>query len=525
VGPAGRCPLRQLALPEDGTGSPSAGPGPAGRVVGMRSSPPATRRFAGRPALAGSLLAALLAVGGAAPATAWAPAVPARPATAAPVRAATAHQAADGLRAKAEQALTRWDAHEATIEVAAEQVNAVAGQVGGLQARIAALDERRRAAGNELVGADRGSAQDPVAGLRGMAARFFNSFATGLSGALGGDADRRDYGPVLYELPQSIRERQRQTFQLEAQTRTLYALRQRLKDDQRTTPADVVTLARQLRKRREAERQADYRQWADGVRDQYGALRSGPLQPAQAAMAALTFALAQRNRPYLWGATGPSSYDCSGLTSTAYRQAGVAIPRVSRDQAGFGEPVAFNNLAAGDLVFFGNPVHHVGMYFRDGMMVHAPRTGDVVRVASIWRSGYAGARRPVAAIGGTGTGGPLVPPLPPPAEVVTPERRAPGMGTGPGAGGPGTSGTTGTTATTGTTTSTFPPTTGSGSTVVTDTTSETTTTEPPVSQPPSSEPPATEPAGSPQTSGGASEQPGGTPDPTTQPSASARAPP
>jgi len=98
--------------------------------------------------------------------------------------------------------------------------------------------------------------------------------------------------------------------------------------------------------------------------------------------------------PYRWGATGPNSFDCSGFTQFVYRQVGVNLPRVSRDQIGAGQRVSRNDLAPGDLVFFGSPIHHVGIYVGGGMYIHAPRTGDVVRISSMSRGGYAGACRP-----------------------------------------------------------------------------------------------------------------------------------
>ena len=122
-----------------------------------------------------------------------------------------------------------------------------------------------------------------------------------------------------------------------------------------------------------------------------------------AARKAVAVALAQLGSPYVWGAEGPATFDCSGLTSFAYAAAGVTIPRVSRAQfaayAGL-RPVDPLHLVAGDLVFFadnpGNPgtIHHVGMYIGKGLMVEAPHTGAVVRTSSIWRSSYAGAVRP-----------------------------------------------------------------------------------------------------------------------------------
>lgn len=97
--------------------------------------------------------------------------------------------------------------------------------------------------------------------------------------------------------------------------------------------------------------------------------------------------------PYRWGATGPNSFDCSGFTSFVYRQCGVSLPRVSRAQIGAGERVSRSDLEPGDLVFFGSPIHHVGIYVGGGNMIHAPRTGDVVKIAPL-HSNYVGACRP-----------------------------------------------------------------------------------------------------------------------------------
>ncbi|PKQ15461.1 MAG: hypothetical protein CVT67_09460 [Actinobacteria bacterium HGW-Actinobacteria-7] len=99
--------------------------------------------------------------------------------------------------------------------------------------------------------------------------------------------------------------------------------------------------------------------------------------------------------PYQWGGTSPSGFDCSGFTSYVYRHAaGVTIPRTSSAQSRYGQPVSRSDLQPGDLVFFGSPVHHVGIYVGGGMMIHAPHTGAVVSYGSIGRGDYAGARRP-----------------------------------------------------------------------------------------------------------------------------------
>ena len=98
--------------------------------------------------------------------------------------------------------------------------------------------------------------------------------------------------------------------------------------------------------------------------------------------------------PYRWGASGPNAFDCSGFTMFVYKQVGVSLPHSSRAQIGYGERVSRANLQPGDLVFFGSPIHHVGIYAGGGQYIHAPRTGDVVKYSSIGRGDYAGATRP-----------------------------------------------------------------------------------------------------------------------------------
>ncbi|GAA2078642.1 C40 family peptidase [Streptomyces albiaxialis] len=88
--------------------------------------------------------------------------------------------------------------------------------------------------------------------------------------------------------------------------------------------------------------------------------------------------------PYVWGATGPSSFDCSGLTSWAYKQAGVSLPRTSQAQANAGTRISSQSqLKVGDLVFFYNDLHHVGFYAGNGQILHAPKPGANVRFESI----------------------------------------------------------------------------------------------------------------------------------------------
>ncbi|MCX4972008.1 NlpC/P60 family protein [Streptomyces sp. NBC_00620] len=108
---------------------------------------------------------------------------------------------------------------------------------------------------------------------------------------------------------------------------------------------------------------------------------------ATKAAKALAFARAQVGKPYVWGATGPGSYDCSGLTQAAWKAAGVTLPRVTYDQVNAGTTVALSDAQPGDLVFFYDDVSHVGLYIGNGMMIHAPKPGAYVREESIYYDG------------------------------------------------------------------------------------------------------------------------------------------
>lgn len=109
---------------------------------------------------------------------------------------------------------------------------------------------------------------------------------------------------------------------------------------------------------------------------------------------ALAFAREQIGKPYVWGATGPSSYDCSGLTQAAWKAAGVDLPRTTWDQVEVGTRVATADLLPGDLVFFYDDISHVGLYIGGGKMIHAPKPGANVREESIYYMPIYGSVRP-----------------------------------------------------------------------------------------------------------------------------------
>ncbi|WP_371677070.1 NlpC/P60 family protein [Streptomyces sp. NBC_01276] len=127
-----------------------------------------------------------------------------------------------------------------------------------------------------------------------------------------------------------------------------------------------------------------------------GARTPAPAAPSDGSRAAraVAFAYAAIGKPYVWGATGPGSYDCSGLTQAAWKSAGVSLPRTTYTQINAGQRVTRDGLAPGDLVFFYSGVTHVGMYVGNGQMIHAPRPGSTVRLAPVDSMPWAGASRP-----------------------------------------------------------------------------------------------------------------------------------
>ncbi|WP_242613900.1 NlpC/P60 family protein [Actinomadura roseirufa] len=108
---------------------------------------------------------------------------------------------------------------------------------------------------------------------------------------------------------------------------------------------------------------------------------------------ALRYAMTKIGRPYVWGAAGPTTFDCSGLTMWAYKQVGINLPHYTGSQWNAGTRVSESELQPGDLVFFHSDLHHMGMYVGDGKMLHAPHTGDVVKIAPMAGRPFAGGVR------------------------------------------------------------------------------------------------------------------------------------
>ena len=326
------------------------------------------------------------------------------------------------LRAEATRLRTTLDDQHRRLEVLAEGLEEAYARGVELLADASKLDRRRRAAERELAVAQ--AELDERARSSYMAGPGW--FVAGLVGAddpadalarlplqkavLEADLALVDrvagikakLDATRSRLSARLVDQARGAEQLDAKRAQAQRLAADIERELRTMDRRVAALIDQQQRREEASQQAAYA-------DNLAAARRSGTAPARdgrasaAARKAVAVALAQLGSPYVWGAEGPATFDCSGLTSFAYAAAGITIPRVSRAQfaayAGL-RPIDPLHLVAGDLVFFadnpGNPstIHHVGIYIGKGLMVEAPHTGAVVRTSSIWRPSYAGAVRP-----------------------------------------------------------------------------------------------------------------------------------
>jgi cell wall-associated NlpC family hydrolase len=179
-------------------------------------------------------------------------------------------------------------------------------------------------------------------------------------------------------------------------------LAQLVRAEQRRREREAAAAARaEFEERAARERAAREASATDGGGSGEGTTTAAPSTPAPnvpapsgGAQAAIDTAKAQLGKPYVYAAAGPDTFDCSGLTMYAWAAAGVSLPHSSRMQFAALPHVPMEAMAPGDLVFYGNPIHHVGMYLGDGVYIHAPQTGDVVKISSVYRDDFAGAARP-----------------------------------------------------------------------------------------------------------------------------------
>ncbi|HUR75769.1 MAG TPA: C40 family peptidase [Sporichthya sp.] len=159
--------------------------------------------------------------------------------------------------------------------------------------------------------------------------------------------------------------------------------------------ADVeknLRAAREVLNRLEAK-DRDQLDRASRDNDPRALLKNLPLANPRASTA-IQYALAQLGDRYVWGASGPDGFDCSGLTMAAWGKAGVSLPHSSAQQYASGDKIPRSALQPGDLVYFYSPISHVGIYLGNGRMVHAPNPSRRVEISSISEMPYSGATRP-----------------------------------------------------------------------------------------------------------------------------------
>jgi len=324
------------------------------------------------------------APGGAAPA----PAAPPAPSTA-PTNAADAQKQLDQVQRDAEALTEQWHASSDEVQARKQEVEKLQAAVGPAQALAAAArsDEEsyRKQVDVVTMATFESGNLDQLDAL--LAARSPQDFLDQMSAL---ETISSEYRTVLTTLISKVGEADRaQTDAAAAVARAQAAVaeaaaaEQQLGARKRDADARIATAERLLRALSPAER-----------RDRNGPTVSAPpISGAGIGVAALRAAASQLGKPYRWGAEGPGSYDCSGLTSWAFAHAGVTLPRSSSQQALVGTPVSWSEMQPGDLVFYYRPVSHVGIYAGDGKFINAPQSGDVVRYQNVSRAAFSGARR------------------------------------------------------------------------------------------------------------------------------------
>ncbi|MBT2410234.1 C40 family peptidase [Streptomyces sp. ISL-12] len=288
------------------------------------------------------------------------------PATAAPHDDTRAE--VDRLHTEAEQATEAYNEAAERTDTLREQVSAVQDRIARQQGRINTM----RDALGSLAGAQyRSGGLDPsVALLLSADPDDYLDKAAALDRIGAHQAgELRRLQHALRHLAQDRAEAGRTLERLNKSLRTVAA-------HKKTVERKLAEARRLLNSLSESEREAD-RASRSGRADLPDL--SGTAAASGRAAAALAAAQSALGKPYVWGANGPSGFDCSGLTQWSYAQAGVALPRTSQAQAGAGQRVPLDQARPGDLVAYRDDASHIGMYAGNGQVIHAPYPGAPVR--------------------------------------------------------------------------------------------------------------------------------------------------
>jgi len=218
---------------------------------------------------------------------------------------------------------------------------------------------------------------------------------------------RKQLKDARVEQAQVVAQRASQKQAIESQLAERKRMLAGIQDEIKQLQAEEAVRQAQLRREAEARLLAQQRQQASArtqalelstndfspESDTSSTDASIPAAPPSQYGGVVGIAMQYLGTPYVWAGSSPGGFDCSGLVAYVYAQVGVSLPHNAAAQYGYGTPVAYSDLQPGDLVFFSG-LGHVGIYIGGGQFIHAPHTGDVVKISSLSEhGGYVGARR------------------------------------------------------------------------------------------------------------------------------------
>ena len=326
-------------------------------------------------------------------------------------RAAVIAENVDKLQVQAEIAIEHYDAIEARLGAAVTQQSlaqrqaeadaaTVAVATEQVQARVRALYE---SGGRATLLATVLSGSDPVDAMSRMhmvgSLLSFDNAEVDTSTTVADAALARQ--TKLEELARQVTGLERAAGRAAARVENLLA------QQQRALQAANSQVRRLVAQQQAALAAASAQDFQTALAAAGGHMSADMTPPNPIAAGAIAAAKTRLGDPYVWGATGPSTFDCSGLTQWSYAHVGIQLPRVAADQYNAGPHVSLADLEPGDLLFWANDlsnpasIHHVAMYIGGGMMIAAPHTGDVVKVQPVYMSGYIGATRPYGSLTST----------------------------------------------------------------------------------------------------------------------------
>jgi cell wall-associated NlpC family hydrolase len=323
-------------------------------------------------------------------------------------RIAAAHRQLNALDATAEAATERYNA--ARIKLAADERSAASAQ-HRLTAAYLKLTKMQKAVQTFAVAAYQGQTLDSSLGVTAESPQEFldkmttlQAVANSQSQALAQlEAAQHDEAQARATASAALKAQQESTKQMQDDRDQVLAAAQqeqqilhRLQERQQAIIRAARARAARLAAQREAAALAAR---AAAARAAAAALTTQSTSPpvvtgSGGARVAVQWAYRELGKPYQWGAAGPNSFDCSGLTQYVWGKAGVYLDHYTGSQWNEGQHVDRSQLQPGDLVFFGSDLHHVGLYVGNSKMIEAPYTGANVRVSYAFRSDYAGAVRP-----------------------------------------------------------------------------------------------------------------------------------